>query len=503
MADENNNSHNDFVRVTDSFRNRNNTGSGMPFRSEPDKSQDAPSSYGVDWLENFSQNNEPIPDPVIIDQDIYRVKPVRPASNYQNPAPRQPQQSKSRKNVNRSADRPAVNTNEKRRENNGPKKQSRVKKTNQSFSDRPFDTSRKPEQVQNRNVKKKKKKENSRKAENRNPSFTTGQKVSDVSGNNRAFFGDDTQKNKKKEKKKGPSFKERQNEKKNISRDKKISKENSYIREKNSGQSPDSRKGDIQKKRRTSSKVFGVVVLILVIIAILGSAGAWLARDTFVINSLDVVIPEKSTYTKEEIETASNIIKGGSMMTVKCKKSADIISKTLPYAGVVTVKRQWPDKVEITIEETKDRFAIMIGKKYLWLDENGKVLSETKKKIGKKQIKVLGFNENQEYEVGTKFEPSELNAEHYEILKSISESSRISGLNISEVEFFEKNLIIMKYNSYISLVAKKETNFAGKFAGVKDQLKNKNIKSDYYFDLRGNQQIRSNYGKFEPLKIED
>ena len=65
----------------------------------------------------------------------------------------------------------------------------------------------------------------------------------------------------------------------------------------------------------------------------------------------------KSVYSSDEIVSACGIVPGENIFTVSEKKVNAILTSALPYIGSVKVKRDFPDKLSLTVTATSEKYA--------------------------------------------------------------------------------------------------------------------------------------------------
>ena len=265
------------------------------------------------------------------------------------------------------------------------------------------------------------------------------------------------------------------------------------------GKSDDKKKFDVQSNKRLESEkrrkiaigaivavgIFAIVITLFLVIGVV--------KDCRIENA------KAATYPVDTIQLEAGIVENKSRTAIVFLRKGRIISnitRNLPYIDSVDLKFDSAYSVTLTITETTDRFCLVDGEKQVWIDENGKVLSLTKKKLSANQAKVYGFTlEDQDVEIGRAFSPNDKNKDYFAILKKISKGISESGLNISRIDFYSENNICMTMNKVIKIYAKGETDFVKKFAGVKQYLKELGeITTDFYFDIRQKENIIYRFG---------
>ncbi|MGX8692063.1 MAG: cell division protein FtsQ/DivIB, partial [Eubacteriales bacterium] len=83
----------------------------------------------------------------------------------------------------------------------------------------------------------------------------------------------------------------------------------------------------------------------------------------------------KSQYSAAQIRDASGIEEGDSLFLLDREKAADRISTKLPYTGEIIVKRSFPSKVKVFVEDSTVTAAVKYNDKYIVLNESNKVLA--------------------------------------------------------------------------------------------------------------------------------
>ena len=123
-----------------------------------------------------------------------------------------------------------------------------------------------------------------------------------------------------------------------------------------------------QKSRRKAMWII-LLVAIGVVIAVILSLTVF-----FKVTAVEVDV-SKSQYSAAQIRDASGIEEGDSLFLLNREKAADHISTKLPYTGEIVVKRSFPSKVKIFVEDSTVTAAVKYNDKYIVLSESDKVLA--------------------------------------------------------------------------------------------------------------------------------
>ena len=123
-----------------------------------------------------------------------------------------------------------------------------------------------------------------------------------------------------------------------------------------------------QKSRRKAMWII-LLVAIGVVIAVILSLTVF-----FKVTAVEVDA-SKSQYSAAQIRDASGIEEGDSLFLLDREKAAERISTKLPYTGEIVVKRSFPSKVKVFVEDSTVTAAVKYNDKYIVLNESNKVLA--------------------------------------------------------------------------------------------------------------------------------
>ena len=124
-----------------------------------------------------------------------------------------------------------------------------------------------------------------------------------------------------------------------------------------------------QKSRRKAMWIV-ILVAIGVVVAVI------LSLTVFVKVTAIEVDASKSQYSAAQIRDASGIEERDSLFLLNREKAADRISTRLPYTGEIIVKRSFPSKVKIFVEDSTITAAVKYNDAYFVLNESNKVLAK-------------------------------------------------------------------------------------------------------------------------------
>ncbi|MBQ6525224.1 MAG: FtsQ-type POTRA domain-containing protein [Clostridia bacterium] len=123
-----------------------------------------------------------------------------------------------------------------------------------------------------------------------------------------------------------------------------------------------------QKSRRKAMWII-LLVAIGVVIAVILSLTVF-----FKVTAVEVDV-SKSQYSVAQIRDASGIEEGDSLFLLNREKAVERISTKLPYTGEIVVKRSFPSKVKIFVEDSTVTAAVKYNDKFIVLNESNKVLA--------------------------------------------------------------------------------------------------------------------------------
>lgn len=174
----------------------------------------------------------------------------------------------------------------------------------------------------------------------------------------------------------------------------------------------------------------------------------------FVVASLTVLFPiEEITvqgdtrYSAEEIIEASGVETGDNLWRTSASAVSGKVSTELPYVGSVKLSRTIPSAMTFIVEETSPAYAVKNGKRYILIDEQGKILELRAKKSGKtiifEGLKLVNA------QAGHKIEPEI--PETYQTAKEILQCASENNIKLKSVNVGDTNNISAVCNKKIRL----------------------------------------------------
>ncbi|MCQ2463220.1 MAG: FtsQ-type POTRA domain-containing protein [Clostridia bacterium] len=112
----------------------------------------------------------------------------------------------------------------------------------------------------------------------------------------------------------------------------------------------------------------------------------------FAFKTADISVEGKTKYSADEIISASGIELGDYVWKINKKEVNRAVCKIHPYIGSVKVSVKLPSTVRLIVTAAKEKYAIPYGKNDVIINEQGKVLNRTEKKIPKGAVELLGVS---------------------------------------------------------------------------------------------------------------
>jgi cell division protein FtsQ len=132
------------------------------------------------------------------------------------------------------------------------------------------------------------------------------------------------------------------------------------------------------RKRRNIKRKF---VLFVKITAILFMLGALVFGFNYLYNSKyfkikSVIVNGNSHYSSEQVITIADVEIGANIFEINKKNIEDKLAAELTWANSISLRKVFPDRIEISITERKPYIRLVYGGKYFILDKEAVVLDE-------------------------------------------------------------------------------------------------------------------------------
>lgn len=226
-------------------------------------------------------------------------------------------------------------------------------------------------------------------------------------------------------------------------------------------------------KRRRRAMIAVTVTLSVIVISIIALIVATVLRVEI------VEIDGNTLYTAEQIIEAGDIEAGNSLVFLNKEKLALKLQKKLPFIDSITVEKELPSTLKITVSETTEELCFFDSKTYYSASKSGKVLNEYSS--APEGLCVIDTGEGFAFEKGENFTCSDSKkAELLSALLAYSSNSKENEtlINISDV-----------YNCYIVIDSQKvallgsSSYLDGKLKFLPKMLTTLNGENYNFFDL--------------------
>jgi cell division septal protein FtsQ len=132
------------------------------------------------------------------------------------------------------------------------------------------------------------------------------------------------------------------------------------------------------RKRRNIKRKF---ILFVKITAILLLLGALVFGFNYLYNSKyfkikSVIVAGNSHYSSEQIKKVADVAIGANIFEINKKSIEDKLAADLTWINSISLRKVFPDKIEISITERKPYIRLVYGGKYFILDKEAVVLDE-------------------------------------------------------------------------------------------------------------------------------
>lgn len=131
----------------------------------------------------------------------------------------------------------------------------------------------------------------------------------------------------------------------------------------------------INKKRIKRKRKIKRLALLVALATAVVSVGVVLVLGVF-FKIATVTVKGDKVYAVSEVVSKSGIEIGDNLFRVSEKNLNETLPKSLPYIEKVTLERQLPDTVIITVKATREVAALQTGTAFVLVDHTGKVLDK-------------------------------------------------------------------------------------------------------------------------------
>lgn len=247
------------------------------------------------------------------------------------------------------------------------------------------------------------------------------------------------------------------------------------------------------------------LIIFFVFLVIAFIAGVIISAAFFKVNNITVKNSDENTdaslyYTQEEIIEASGFYAGQNLVLTDVSGAEFKIETTLPYIGEAKIKRKLPDTIEITVTDTKAKYAVLSDSGYVLFDDEVKVLDDSALSVPDTAALVIGVNvskarkgykcEFSNYEKSSKLMALGALLNQY----SITDVTKINVSSDTDIKFVVSNRITCVLGTMTGADGK--VRLASKTIETENQ---KSMTSDLIIDLSSESKafVRPDYDKTE------
>ncbi len=201
------------------------------------------------------------------------------------------------------------------------------------------------------------------------------------------------------------------------------------------------KKRNKRRKKRLLLFFFAFMIIALAVLVVLSATVLFPVKN--------IVVEGKSSYTAEEVISASGI-EDDNIIMLSSAKVKNRISKKLPLSGKITVKKRLPDTVTITVSAAVPTYYFVFEDIYYITDENFKVIR--KDAVAPEGCKYLKISDFKAVKPGNKLKiPSEDKEKIDDILKRCEDMDfDVTAVDVSErlaLKIILKNKILVLLGS--------------------------------------------------------
>lgn len=205
-------------------------------------------------------------------------------------------------------------------------------------------------------------------------------------------------------------------------------------------QPPSSKHGEYRKPRRRSSFSAPVVFVLVVLAAIFVMSVFFRVSDISVIGN--------EHYTAEEIIKAVDIEDGDNLFFFDRIAAGSRVFAKLPYVEEVSVERSLPNRVTITVTESKAMAYLIIGEEKWTLDHKCKVLGKAAEGETANLVPVYGISPGT-LMIGETMLTEDGSTETVDFLTQVLEQIQDRGLtsHVKRLDFTRLNDVVLYYDT--------------------------------------------------------
>ncbi len=184
-------------------------------------------------------------------------------------------------------------------------------------------------------------------------------------------------------------------------------------------------------KKRAARRRRRLITFFISFVIVLLCLGAVLCATVF-FPVKKIIVSGNSTYTEQDIITASAVTDEDNIIMLSSKKTAERISKTLPYSGKISIEKVFPDTVKIKVEAAVPKYYFLRDGLYCVADSEFKIIETTVEPPV--SCIYIAMSETPKAEPGEKIEFSASDSSLLDRMMSLakSKSLNVTGVDVSD-----------------------------------------------------------------------
>ncbi|MBR3767237.1 MAG: FtsQ-type POTRA domain-containing protein [Clostridia bacterium] len=200
-----------------------------------------------------------------------------------------------------------------------------------------------------------------------------------------------------------------------------------------------------RKKEKKRQNNLVICMLFVVVIALIGV----LTTIVLKINTIEVIGTE--SYSSQTVLTAAGLNSGDSMVLINTKAVEEKIETELPYIEKAEIKRVWPDKIVISLEDAIPALAIDTGKGYIFLNNSCKVLDDDAIALNSNAAVIKGLSVEEAQPGKTIVFKGDINTSDFTTLTKALEESEIVGISSYDLSSISSIVVVIDHRIEVRL----------------------------------------------------
>jgi cell division protein FtsQ len=140
-----------------------------------------------------------------------------------------------------------------------------------------------------------------------------------------------------------------------------------------------------RKRKRRRATFYTPIAIVLIVFAVFFGISVF-----FRVTDIQIVGAER--YTAEQILSASRVSRGDNLLLLDPAEVIENITSRLPYISDVVVEKHIPDKITVTVTESRPVAAIEAAGQWWLLDQKGRALEKADRSALSGKVRVDGLN---------------------------------------------------------------------------------------------------------------